>query len=672
MGLFDKLFGKKPADQNPQQNPAPQPQPAETAPAQPAPAAPPTQNLQHDTQVLPATHKNPSTDPNMIRVFDAYGRELFISRDDWRNNVLLANLKKAWDKPDDLYNMIARALNDGFRADIIDATQHLYEIDPIPVRRALIWGIVLREEGRLDEAENVFRTYLQTHGDDGVILTNLAKVESKRNHQPEAEEMLWRAIELDPNQENGLTWYIAIHRERAGEEAAISAMQKVAALPKSWRAQMWLARAALAARNLDQATALYHQALDRAGTPTPGDLLMQLSGDLGNHGHLPELVSMTAPRYDAKFHGIAVGNNLIKANIDLGQIDEARRLLDELYAQNRPDWKQTLTHWDTELAKARLSSPGAQPPELQFTMLTVEGPVWLKPDGPAADLFAAPASHTADGISVAFLGSCAEIATNSKRPEHQLADGPGRMSRSLPLYLAEQLALGSNARVQTLIPWVLGERPAFVLSGVPWTDDDAAVKARIDNPHDDDGKYKSDYVVAVNLKATGEPWSVELRLIRTIDAKLLGSVTATWHSDNPAASLPTLSLELLDLIAKEAEVTLHAQPAIYQAPLGPQFTWYLLRLEQLLAVRCASMENMPHGFLSGERAIIDGNLQLCLDNRNNTSLRILLAQSLATMKKVRPDILPEFREKIAMLQKEAPLEEPAQSVIQRMIDEVFA
>lgn len=106
MSFFKKLFGKgKPA-----------PVQAPSTPKPPAPAsAPPS---------------DPSKDPNMIRVFDGYGRELFITKQAWRDGVLLENLKKAWDKPDELYNMIVSALNDGFRSDVVDAARHLYKIDP--------------------------------------------------------------------------------------------------------------------------------------------------------------------------------------------------------------------------------------------------------------------------------------------------------------------------------------------------------------------------------------------------------------------------------------------------------------------------------------------------------------------------------------------------------------
>jgi len=42
------------------------------------------------------------------------------------------------------------------------------------------------------------------------------------------------------------------------------------------------------------------------------------------------------------------------------------------------------------------------------------------------------------------------------------------------------------------------------------------------------------------------------------------------------------------------------------------------------------------------------------------------AQTLLAMKRVRPDILPEFKERLSLLQKEHPLTEPALSVIQRL------
>jgi tetratricopeptide (TPR) repeat protein len=431
---------------------------------------------------------DPSKDPNLIQVFDSYGREMFITREQWRKSVLPESIKNAWNDSDPLYAVIFSALNDGFRSDVIDAAKQLYKIDQDRSRGTCVWAIVLREEGRLNEAEKILRDYLAKHGEDGVILTNLAKIYADKKNHAKAEEILWHALEIDPNQENGMGWCEVIHRERGGEVASQEALLRIAALPGSWRAQLWLARAALKARQLDRALTYYRQSLSRVTKPVPTDVLMQISGDLGNAGHLPELLDIAEPLFDPAFHGVQVGNNLIKAHYDLGQFQAARQILDQLYAFKRPDWRETLSYCDTELAKTRVElSPPLEEGSMQMAMLTIEGPVWLRPDSPATELFPA---KLRDSPRVSLLGSSAEAASNSQGIRRQLSDTVGRLSRALPLFFAEQLEFSSAARTCTLIPWVASGSGGFVLSGVPWSDEEAANYAR-------HGKEPGDYVVII-------------------------------------------------------------------------------------------------------------------------------------------------------------------------------
>lgn len=641
MSFFGNLFGKEP---EPKKQPDARPfTPAKLPPVKSAPV-------------------DPANDKNMIRVFDSYGREMFITKEKWRTSVLPGTIKTNWNNPDLLYGVIYSSLNDGFQSDVMAAAEHLYKIDSQPDRGACVWGIVLMEENRLDEAEKVFRDFIAKHGENGSILTNLAKVYVKRKNNSKAEEILWHALEVDPNQNNGMGWYEVIHRERAGEEAGQEALRRIAALPSSWRAQLWLARTALKSKNLEQAVAYYQESLSRAGKNVPADLLMQMSGDLGNHSHLPELLKLVEPHFATQTHGLQVGNNLIKAHLDLGQIEAARQIVDQLYALKRPDWKQTLNFWDTEIAKAQLALSTVDEKEpLKMAMLTIEGPVWLKPSSPAAELFPAKPS---DGLNICFLGSSAEVASNSKRIQHQLSDAAGRMSRALPLFLAEQIDFNSNAQVQTLIPWIAEEVGGFVLCGVAWNDQDAANYAR-------QGQRKSDYVVVVHLKTQAEPWNIELRLVRTIDGKFLGNLNTSFVAAKPEEAIPALAKNLLALLVEQAEVESKASAPIYQIPAGQNFPNYLLRLEQLLAVRCSAMDGVRANFLSGEHEIIDGNLQLCLVCPDNVGARLLLIQTLLAMKKVRPDILPEFKDKLNLLQKEKPLTQSADGIVQRILNEVF-
>ena len=613
-------------------------------------------------QPAPSTSVPPASNKEMIQVFDAYGRELLITKEAWRTSVLPGTLKTNWNNPDLLYGVIFGALKDGFRSDIIAAAEQLYKIDSQPERGTCVWGIVLREEGRLDESEKVLRDYIAKHGENGSVLTNLAKVYSQRKNEKKSEETLWHALEVDPNQENGLGWYWIIHKERNGEAGGLEALRRIAVLPGSWRAQLWIAREALQTRRQEEALALYQECLARIAKPVPTDFLTQMSGDLGNTGHLPELLRFTEPHFVVKTHGLQVGNNLIKAHLELAQYDAARRIVDQLYALKRLDWQKTLSFWETEIAKARIAVEKPDPKKkLNVSLLTIDGPVWLKPNSPAAELFPA---KTPDDLTVCFLCGTAEKATNSKRTEHQLADTAGRLTRALPLFLAEQVDFQSRARVQTLIPWIVDETCGFVLGGVPWSDENAVAYAS-------QSPTKNDYVVSIHFKTQTEPWNLELRLMRTIDGKCLGNLNVVFPSTKPEDAIPQLAQQLLGLLAEQAEVEIQTPPSLYQVPVGPHFPYYLLRLEQLLSVRCASIDGVQPNFLSGVRDIIDGNIQQCLNCPQNIPARLLLVQTLSYMKRVRPEILPEFKEKLALLQKEKPLSEPAQGVVQRMFNEVL-
>jgi hypothetical protein len=77
-----------------------------------------------------------------------------------------------------------------------------------------------------------------------------------------------------------------------------------------------------------------------------------MSGDLGTHGLLAELLELCEPLFVPEVHGLQVGNNLIKANLGLRRIDRARRILNRLRILQRPDWPPQLAFWEEEIAKA--------------------------------------------------------------------------------------------------------------------------------------------------------------------------------------------------------------------------------------------------------------------------------------------------------------------------------
>ena len=597
-----------------------------------------------------------STDAELITIYDAYGREMQITKREWRTKVLPGNLKAQWQNPDHLYEIIVNALGDGFLQEVIDAARHLYQIDHNPMRAACIWGIVLMKDGQLNEAEQVLNTYTKKHGESGVILTNLAKIYDERKETDKTAATLWHALELDPNLDNAVAWYMARAHEAGGVTGQQAALKRLAELPKSWRAQVWLARTALEAQQREVALNLYRTAIAHVGYPPPSDLLMQISGDLGNNGHLHDILQLVEPHFAPDVHGLQVGNNLLKAAIDLNKYDVAQRVLDQLYAQKRPDWKQHLSYWDTELAKKKVEAAPFDPQqELQLTMLTLDGPVWLKPDAPAATLFPTP---LASAPHIAFIGCTAADETGEQTAVRQLADARGRMSR------AEQVALTTQAFAHTLVPWIIKPSPGFLLSGSVFADDDAAHHAR-------SGSTPSDYVVITHLVAKGDAWTLSLRIVRTIDASCLKSLSATCTMNDPMSAVQTLAQQTIAELTRIAKVPLQDSSPRYQVPSKDNFVTYLLRIEQLLAVRCSGMDGVPGRFLNGEREIIDGNLQLCLAYPESVNVRLLLMQTVLAMKRVRPEVVAEFAEKVVLLQKEHPLSDSAQGLAQRLVNEML-
>jgi len=625
MGLLQKLFGRKPQ--------------ASTIPS---------------SSIHPEL--DPAKDPNMVRVFDGYGRELFITKQQWKDNVLLGNLEKQRNDPEQLYSMIVGALQDGFAADVVPYAEHLLTIDPIPSRGATLLGVTYMEVNRLDEAQRVLEKFIAEHGEEGVVLTNLAKVYSRRGDDEQAERILWHAIELDPNQENGLGWYAAIQNERGGEAARTEAFRKVAAIAGSWRARLWLARDALQQKDLSLAEKLYAEAISMAEHPAPTDLLMQMSGDLGNSGHLAEIIRLTEPCFDHVIHGLQVGNNLIKAHLDLGHIQEAQHILNQLYSQKRPDWRQNLSFWDTELAKARIAAQAKVPAEgLSCTLISVEGPLWTRDSSPFGSLL--PAKPTGS-IHIAIMGSTALLANPSEQPTAQLADGPGRFSRAVPLVLAEHIHLATNAVGLALIPWVQGQ--GFAFFGKPYDSQSVCeIAGRDENP--------ASFVLQCTLDATQQSWNLDVCLLRQSDASRIGEASFSMSPDNLGAVLEQITGTVEKLLVTQTGVRSSRLPKWYQRPTGPDASDYLLRLEQQLAVMCMNLDFLEGGGLSGERDILDGTLQLSLRYPSNHLVRMILSQTALQMKKARPEIMSEYASKLELLNREHPLSGNTAVLIQNAI-----
>jgi hypothetical protein len=318
---------------------------------------------------------------------------------------------------------------------------------------------------------------------------------------------------------------------------------------------------------------------------------------------------------------------------------------------NRPDWKSTLTFWDGLLVQAEASRNAPVGSTVEMTMYVIEGPVWAHAGSPVAKLFA-PAPR--DAPRVVFMGSTAEIPNVPSTPQVQLSDAAGRLSRVIPLYLAEQAQFHSGANARGLFPWLINDAGgSFVLTTEPPTDADAVARAKGGGP--------CDFAVVTHVKAKTEPWSATMRVLRTSDGHCVFAHEAFATSDRPDVIAAQLAIEIQRALEQHAKAKAEAPPT-YLPPAPPHLMSYLLRLEQLLAIRCATAPTALHGV----REIMEGCLHLCLDFPQSVILRALLADVVARMRNIRPDVVEQFRERLRLLEEEHPLPEPAQATLHAM------
>ena len=80
---------------------------------------------------------------DVITLVDGFGRKINIDKSKYMKEILPNQLKQVWDKPVELYRTIMQALREQAGPYVLEAAQHLQEIDDVKERGAVTYALVL-------------------------------------------------------------------------------------------------------------------------------------------------------------------------------------------------------------------------------------------------------------------------------------------------------------------------------------------------------------------------------------------------------------------------------------------------------------------------------------------------------------------------------------------------
>lgn len=431
-------------------------------------------------------------DEEMMSFVDTTGQSMQVTRREWRTRILPYNLQENWHNPEILASFVTQALHDEFFAEIDAASERLVAIDVDHERAICVRSIVLMRLHKNIEAEYLLLTYLQTYPKTGVVLTNLAKSRDAQGNHDLAMATLEEGLTIDPNQENGLDWWLSLYQEKLEQENIQYESLYLMAITEAdrkfggWRIKLKLGSYYAEQKQLDTAKHYFAEVVHQDFSH---DALSIISGDLGKNGFISEMIEMTAPYYISEQHDVYAGLNLLNGYLMLQRADEGEHLLEKMQNLNNPAIENYLTMFQQEFVQLKkmthlnqhdsiresiqLEDSDSQYSDNEYInteylsdefnndeydndeynneeeitenpvnmpLIAIDEPLWLRGLGYFKNNFELHKT----GKRIALMQFTADQAIDVMQESVSMNETMSRLAKTIPLYLQETLYLGST------------------------------------------------------------------------------------------------------------------------------------------------------------------------------------------------------------------------------------
>lgn len=568
----------------------------------------------------------------MIECYDAYGRKMLISKIEWLKKVLPDQVQKHWNEPAELYNDILLAVTDGLSEYVVDAAKHLKEIDDMKERGYVILSIVYMKIDRNSDAQNVLEEYINSFSKTGTVLTNLAKTYEAQGKHQECLDALWEGLQLEPNQENGLAWWLAIRKEEGGTEAYIQALHEAGNIPGSYLPQLYLARDYIENKDLGTALKMYTQLI--AKYRHKDEVLFMISGDMGQAGLVEEMLDLVAPLYDVNRNDERIAFNLLQGYLEKRNVQKGQKLISQLMQLNRPDIKQYLLGMSEKFEEIGDSVVKETiKDKSQIEMYGLHKPVWHYGLGDVKYLKTPDKNHATVKIGIlVYTNSDGEKNGDSYSEKETTM---GRLTRSIPLFISELFHYYTEYKSITFVPVIHGVGP--VLSRSEWSDDMLAQIIQ---------SSELTWMVTGNVSMVSDKFCITSKIIN-----VLGNKTEYIHdtTDNMSMGVPLIEhvSKVLDRITGKQLNDLSNE--VYCIPKAENILEYLNSLGQSLTQTLIVNAITPFENMYGERNIMNEYLMCCLNMPSIPQLPVIMASGFSKSKEYGSTIYSEFKEQALQL-----------------------
>lgn len=577
--------------------------------------------------------KPAATPPPFLEGRDTFGRPVRIARDEYRKKVLPDLLKAHGSDAERLAAVLVQAVRDGFAADVVAAANRLTVVDKDLDRALSVLALVQREAGEPESAEATLKELLQRRPDSVPARVGLAMLADRRGDAAKAEALLWEALQRDCNHPDAVHGFLQVRHKVVGDAGYEAEIARLAALPGSWRAQLWLARWLLTRGDAVRAAAIYRDVLGR--DEVQGDALVMASADLVQQKESALVAELVAPRFRPGRHHPHVGLALLHHHLRQQDHVAGAALLHQMYVHYGHLIAAELQPFTAEFDRLRLAKLPPPPPpkaEPRVSLYRFDRPIWYA--GLEDPAWLVPAKG-ADARHVLLFPLA--LGGGDPLPAGR-EDDIGRLTRALPLWFAEQLWIASPQRGTAALP--LTEHGSWALMGQPWPEDRLGQQVPA-------AERATTLLVTGQLRFEGDRRRIDLWVYDCAQQQRTGHAAAEGKEAELGAMLLQLMGELWPLLGGEQG---HKPPVG-----GPEF-WqrYAEGLGQHAALVVTEAGGMPRDRLFGERYITQWLQNVALMEARWQPGFWLLASALAVLRRLGSDVPLEHARFIAEVFRQSP------------------